>query len=69
MTTPQPWSAADLAAWQARLGLSGAAAARLLGMPYLSYRAYLTGRRRADGLPETLRLLCGYVERERAAAG
>lgn len=67
MTTPQPWTSSDLSAWQARLGLSGAAAARLLGIPYNSYRAYLTGRRWPAGLPGWVPVLCGYVERDLGA--
>ena len=51
---------ADLAAWQDRLGISGAEAARRLGLPYGTWRDYLTARRR---LPETVALLCRYVER------
>lgn len=53
-------TAADLLAWQERLGISGAEAARRLGIPYPSYRNYLTIRRR---MPGWLPLLCRYVER------
>lgn len=55
---------ADLLSWQHRMGLSGAAAARALGIPYLTYREYLpTGRRRSGSLPGWLPKFCRYIER------
>lgn len=54
---------ADLAAWQGRLAVSDAEAARRLGLPYLTYRDYLPGgRRRQHGLPGWLPRLCQYIE-------
>ena len=58
-----------LEAWQSRMGLSGAEAARRLGIPYRTYLGYLpSGRRRRGGLPGWLPVLCGYIEREAACA-
>lgn len=51
----------DLLDWQNRLGYSGAQAARVLRLPYATYREYLPGGRRR--LPGWLELLTGYVER------
>jgi hypothetical protein len=55
-------NAADLAAWQARLGLSQVEAAEKLRMPVQTYRNILKGRRHADGLPDAIALLCQLIE-------
>jgi hypothetical protein len=55
-------NAADLAAWQARLGLSQVEAAAKLQMPVQSYRNILKGRRHAEGLPDAIALLCQFIE-------
>ena len=61
---PDPMLPAGLEAWQSRMGLSGAEAARKLGIPYRTYLGYLpSGRRRRDALPRWLPVLCGYIER------
>lgn len=49
-TDPRP-IADCLAAWETAHGWSGAEAARQLRAPYLTYRAWRTGRRRP---PETM---------------
>jgi hypothetical protein len=54
---------ADLANWQARLGLSQVEAARLLKMPVQSYRNLLKSRRHAQGLPGPIAELCALLER------
>ena len=57
----------DLEAWQSRLGISDAEAARRLGVPYLSFREWLpTGRRRRYRLPGWLPILCAFLETEAA---
>lgn len=53
-------SAADLLAWQERLGLSQVEAARQLATPVPTYRHWLGARRR---IPDNVELLCKYVER------
>lgn len=54
----------SLLEWQTRTGMTGAAAARALGVPYLTYREYLPGGRRRKGgiFPRWLGLLCAYIE-------
>lgn len=54
----------ELIAWQNRLGISGAEAARSFGIPYLTYRSYLPGgTRRQHGLPGWVEKLCWYREK------
>jgi len=55
-------NATDLAAWQARLGLSQVEAAEKLKMPVQTYRNILKGRRHAAGLPDAIALLCQFIE-------
>ncbi len=42
---PKPWTAADLVAWEARLGLTTASAAALLGLTTRAYRRIKAGGR------------------------
>jgi transcriptional regulator with XRE-family HTH domain len=53
-------SAADLLAWQERLGFSQVEAAKQTKTPVPTYRHYLSGRRR---IPPNFELLCRYVEK------
>lgn len=63
------WLAADLAAWQARLGLDDDEAARRLRMRPGAYRDLLpTGRRSSPRLPEWIGPLCSVIELAEACA-
>ena len=62
-------TSADLAAWQARLGLSQVEAAQRLNMPAQTYRNLLKGRRHAESLPGAIALLCQYIEEASKGTG
>jgi hypothetical protein len=56
------WDQNELGRWQARLNITGAAAARALGMDYQAYIDHMPGGR-LKRLRPTVVLLCRYIER------
>jgi|GEM_PF-3507208 len=65
----EPMSSEELRAWQKRMGLSGRAAARLLGMNTTTYLDRANGKSHTTGLPvpvpRTLTLACAALEAAR----
>lgn len=65
----EPMSSEELRAWQKRMGLSGRAAARLLGVSTTTYLDRANGVSHTTGLPvpvpRTLTLACAALEAAR----
>ncbi len=57
---------ADLLAWQTRMGLSGRAAAKLLGVSAATYQDWVSGKSRSTGKPvqpsRLVALACAALE-------
>ena len=62
LTKQKGWTQNDLARWQARLGLTNANAARMLGMDYQNYCDHMPGGRK-KALNSWLANLCVYIEK------
>ncbi|MBP2311863.1 helix-turn-helix domain-containing protein [Azospirillum soli] len=60
----KPFEAADIAAWQERLGLSNSEAADLLGVGVSTFYTYKAGTA-SGGIPRGIQIACRAVERDK----